>query len=201
MLISCASTTSSCKSLRAALWASSLHLPLSSSRQHWSHHMPQRPFRRCQLAQAAGTDGLQRIAMARTLHCMVLDRRLGAQFPDARPPLALSTGFLMCVIGERGQRQPRACMYVCAGRGACLSSRALPCPAMRRDAMRCDAMRPSPSFLFLAASDAMPLSVGRASCRRRSKLTWWRRAEQQRGLHGRGLFCVWPHRAGFDTAQ
>lgn len=76
-------------------------------------------------------------------------------------------------------------MYVCAGRGSCLSSRAIPCHAMRRDAMRCDAMRPSPSFLFLTARDAMPLSVGRASCRRRSKLTWVEKSKAEAWL-------AWP---------
>lgn len=79
--------------------------------------------------------------MTRTLHCMVLDRLLDAQFPDARPPLAFPTAFVMCVIGERGDDNlEHVCTYALDVDPAyqAVPSHAMPSHAMRRDAMRCD---------------------------------------------------------------
>lgn len=95
----------------------------------------------------------------------------------------------MCVIGEGDDNFEHVC--TCA-LDVDPAYQAVPSHAMRLDAMRCDAMRPSSSLLFLTATGAMLLSAGRAACRRRSKLTWWRRAEQSVACMAMACFARSP---------
>lgn len=181
VLINCASTPSSCKSLSDSVGFDPLPLFLYSP----ALEPPQRPF------VVAGTES-QRIAISWPVPCIAWFWTASGMRNS--PTLALhwpfDGGFLMCVIGERGSRQPRACMYVCAGRGSCLSSRAIPCHAARCDAMRCDA---TIAFSFISHGNRRYAAFCRTcSLQTQVQAKVVEKSRAKRGVHGHGLFCVWP---------
>lgn len=68
--------------------------------------------------------------------------------------------------------------------------------------MRCDAtIAFSFTLLFLTATGAMLLSAGRAGLQTQVQANVVEKSRAKRGVHGRGLFCAWPHRQSWPNER